>query len=172
MGIKPSRTGLLTFVQAMVGKLQLLNRREIIGDPREDLLVRSAPLRGVEISGALIPKLIDELPVLAAAALFAGGKTIIRDAQELRVKETDRLAAAEEFSKLGGVIMPTADGLIIDGPQQPQGGTVDSRGDHRMAMSLAVPLYGSSAETITGAERYYFFTLGDTAKLTKILTSG
>ncbi|MGI6659914.1 MAG: 3-phosphoshikimate 1-carboxyvinyltransferase [Dethiobacteraceae bacterium] len=154
VGINPSRTGLLTVLQAMGGKLQLLNRREINGEPRADLLVRSAPLRGVEISGALIPKLIDELPVLAAAALFAGGKTIIRDAQELRVKETDRLAAvAEEFSKLGAVITPTADGLIIDGPQQLQGGTVDSRGDHRMAMSLAVAALRAAAPvTITGAE--------------------
>ncbi|HZK23886.1 MAG TPA: 3-phosphoshikimate 1-carboxyvinyltransferase [Oscillospiraceae bacterium] len=154
VGINPSRAGILNVLQAMGGDLQLFNQREVGGEPIADLRVRSADLHGVEISGALIPKLIDELPILAVAALFAKGRTTIKDAQELRVKETDRLAAvAEEFSKLGAVITPTADGLVINGAQHLSGGTVHSRGDHRMVMSLAIAaLRAAEPVTIIGAD--------------------
>ncbi|MCR3921946.1 MAG: 3-phosphoshikimate 1-carboxyvinyltransferase [Firmicutes bacterium] len=153
VGINPSRTGILEVLQAMGATLTLYNEREESGEPVADIRVQSAQLTGVELSGALIPRLIDEIPIIVVAALFANGQTIIRDAQELRVKETDRIAAVvEEFAKLGASIIATEDGFVIEGGQQVHGGVVNSRGDHRIAMSLSIAaLRATSPVTVEDA---------------------
>ena len=139
VGVNPTRTGILDVLRRMGARVDVLHSRSFGEEPVADLLVRPGKLRGVEIGGPLIPRLIDELPVLAVAALFAAGRTVVRDARELRVKETDRIAAvAEELAKIGGVVATTEDGFIIEGGQRLAGGCADSRHDHRMAMALAV----------------------------------
>ena len=139
VGINPTRTGMIDVLLEMGANLEMMNEREESGEPVADIRVRAAQLRGVEIGGELIPRLIDELPVLAVAGMFAAGKTVVRDAQELRVKETDRIAAVvEEFSTLGAMITATEDGFMIAGGAPLQGGDVSSHGDHRIAMSLCV----------------------------------
>ena len=112
-----------------------------------DLRVRSSNLVGIEIGGELVPRAIDEFPVVSVAAAFAEGTTTISDAKELRVKETDRIAAmCETLGKLGVDIIPLEDGMRIVGGNHLQGGVVDSFGDHRIAMSMAVAALASSAE--------------------------
>ncbi|NLM51615.1 MAG: 3-phosphoshikimate 1-carboxyvinyltransferase [Firmicutes bacterium] len=146
VGVNPTRTGILDVLQQMGARIKVENSRVLNGEPVADLHVQSADLQGVEVGGALIPRLIDELPVLAVAALFARGRTVVKDAQELRVKETDRIAAvAEEFAKLGAKVLPTDDGFVIEGEQILTGGTADSRGDHRMAMALGIAALRSAA---------------------------
>jgi 3-phosphoshikimate 1-carboxyvinyltransferase len=139
VGINPTRSGILDALCAMGADLKLLNVRRG-AEPVADILVKSSQLEGIVIKGDIIPRLIDEIPILAVAAMFAKGETIIRDAAELRVKETDRISAiAEEFSKLGANIVPTPDGLIIKGVDpNPCFPETNSRGDHRIAMSLAI----------------------------------
>lgn len=149
VGINPTRTGILDVLRRMGADLELRNERVESGEPVADIFVRSAELQGVDIDGAVIPRLIDELPVLAVAALFARGKTIVRDAAELRVKETDRIAAvAEEFGKLGAAVLATEDGFVVDGGQPLREATADSRGDHRIAMSLSVAAL-AAGKTVT-----------------------
>jgi 3-phosphoshikimate 1-carboxyvinyltransferase len=144
VGINPTRTGVLDVLREMGADIMLIDERIESGEPVADIHVRSAALRGVEIGGEVIPRLIDELPVLAVAAMFAKGNTVVRDAAELRVKETDRIAAvAEEFSKLGAAITPTDDGFIVKGGSILRGALADSRGDHRIAMSLCVAAMGA-----------------------------
>lgn len=140
VGINHSRSGFLEVVKAMNGKMELLNKREEAGEPTADILVKSSQLKGSEISGKIIPRLIDEIPIIAVMAVFAEGKTIIKDAEELRVKETDRIAAVvQEFKKLGIEVKENDDGMEIIGKQQPEGGiSVESYHDHRIAMSMAV----------------------------------
>lgn len=151
VGVNPTRTGILDVLQEMGADLELLNKRDESGEPVADIRVRAARLRGVEIGGGVIPRLIDELPVLAVAALFAQGKTVVRDAEELRVKETDRIAAvAEEFAKLGASVLPTEDGFVIEGGQELTGGMAHSRGDHRIAMSLSVAALRADAPVTIG----------------------
>jgi 3-phosphoshikimate 1-carboxyvinyltransferase len=148
VGINPTRTGILEVLQAMGADIEQLNPREQAGEPVADLRVRSAPLRGITIGGSLIPRLVDEIPVLAVAALAAEGKTIIRDAEELRVKESDRLAVmAQELRKLGAQIQEHPDGLEIQGPQPLTGALVRPHTDHRVAMSLAVAALLARGET-------------------------
>ena len=148
VGINPTRTGILEVLQAMGADIQQLNPREQAGEPVADLRVRSAQLRGTTLGGSLIPRLVDEIPVLAVAALAAEGKTIIRDAEELRVKESDRLAVmAQELRKLGAQIQEHPDGLEIQGPQQLTGASVSPYSDHRVAMSLAVASLLARGET-------------------------
>lgn len=152
VGVNPTRTGILDALTEMGADLTLLNEREESGEPVADIRVRAAALRGVDIGGALIPRLIDELPVLAVAALFAEGQTLVRDAEELRVKETDRIAAvAEEFAKLGAVVQPTEDGFVIEGRQEIGGGAASSRGDHRIAMSLSVAALAARKPVLIGS---------------------
>jgi 3-phosphoshikimate 1-carboxyvinyltransferase len=123
----------------MGGELELVNAREQSGEPVADIHVRHSRLRGIEIGGEMVPRAIDELPVLSVAAALAEGTTTIRDAAELRVKETDRIAAmASELTKLGVAVTPTPDGMIIQGRERLQGGEVTSYGDHRIAMSCAI----------------------------------
>ncbi len=139
VGVNPTRSGVIDILIRMGADIRLLNRREISGEPVADLLVAGSRLKGIEISGDVIPRAIDELPVLSVAAAYAEGETTIRDAAELRVKETDRIAAmCETLGTLGVNIEPLEDGLRIVGRDQPTGGRVSSFGDHRIAMSLAV----------------------------------
>jgi 3-phosphoshikimate 1-carboxyvinyltransferase len=140
VGVNPTRTGILEALEMMGADIQLQNQRLAAGEPVADILVRnSAQLRGCTIAGDLIPRLIDEIPILAVAATFASGTTIIRDAAELRVKESDRLAVtAAELNRMGAQITELPDGLEITGGTPLTGTDVDSYTDHRIAMSLAI----------------------------------
>ncbi|MBI3291732.1 MAG: 3-phosphoshikimate 1-carboxyvinyltransferase [Elusimicrobia bacterium] len=139
VGVNPTRTGVLEVLRMMGARVHLEGVRTLGGEPTCDIVVRAAPLRGTIIQGSLIPRLIDEIPVLAVAATQAEGTTEIRDAAELRVKESDRIGLlAEELDRLGARITPRSDGLLIHGPTRLRGGEVQSHGDHRLAMSLAV----------------------------------
>jgi 3-phosphoshikimate 1-carboxyvinyltransferase len=139
VGVNPTRTGVLDVLAAMGAQLRRQAATVGGGEPASDLLVASGPLSGTEIAGALIPRLIDEIPVLAVAACVASGTTRVRDAAELRVKESDRIAAvATELGKMGARIRETPDGLEIQGGARLTGARVRSAGDHRMAMALAV----------------------------------
>lgn len=139
VGINPTRDGVISALRAMGARIEVLEVRNEDSEPAADLLVRYAPLHGIEIGGALIPRLIDELPVLAAAAAVAEGRTVIRDAAELKVKESNRIRTmAEGLSRLGATVRETEDGLIIDGGAALHGGAVESYSDHRIAMSFAI----------------------------------
>lgn len=139
VGINPTRDGVISALRAMGAKIEVLEVRNEDSEPAVDLLVRYAPLHGTEIGGALIPRLIDELPVLAAAAAVAEGRTVIRDAAELKVKESNRIRTmAEGLSRLGATVEETEDGLIIDGGAALHGEAVESYSDHRIAMSFAI----------------------------------
>lgn len=139
VGINPTRDGVISALRAMGAKIEVLEVRNEDSEPAADLLVRYAPLHGTEIGGALIPRLIDELPVLAAAAAVAEGRTVIRDAAELKVKESNRIRTmAEGLNRLGAQVEETEDGLIIDGGAALHGGAVESYSDHRIAMSFAI----------------------------------
>lgn len=148
VGVNPTRTGVLDILQAMGGDIVLLNQREVSGEPVADLQVRSSRLKGIEIGGDLVPRAIDEFPAICVAAALAEGTTVIRDARELRVKETDRIAAmATNLRSIGsGLIEETDDGMTIQGIEQLKGGMVASFGDHRIAMSLAVAALSCSSE--------------------------
>ena len=139
VGINPTRTGIIDVMKAMGADISVFNERTEGGEPTADMTVRTSSLHGTEIGGALIPRLIDELPVIAAAAVFANGKTVIRDAQELKIKETNRIrAVVDEFKKAGVDITETDDGMIINGGRTIHGAEFSTYGDHRMAMSLAI----------------------------------
>ena len=139
VGINPTRDGVISALRAMGAKIEVLDVRNEDSEPAADLLVRYAPLHGTEIGGALIPRLIDELPVLAAAAAVAEGRTVIRDAAELKVKESNRIRTmAEGLSRLGAKVEETEDGLIIDGGAALHDGAVESYSDHRIARSFAI----------------------------------
>lgn len=137
VGINPTRTGILDVLMQMGANIE--ERQLDEQNQAADLIVRSAQLHACEIQGEIIPRLIDELPIIALAATQATGTTIIRDAQELKVKETNRIdATAEELTKMGANIEPTEDGLIIHGPTSLHGAIVDSHGDHRIGMMLQI----------------------------------
>ncbi len=154
VGVNPTRTGVLDVLLKMGADITLENPREAAGEPVADLRVRTSGLKGCTIEGDIIPRLIDEIPVLAVAAVVAQGTTIIRDAAELRVKESDRLAAiASQLNLMGAQISETSDGLEISGGTSLQGAEVDSFTDHRIAMSLAIAaLKASGTTTIHRAE--------------------
>ena len=149
VGVNPTRTGILEALEMMGADIQLQNQREAAGEPVADILVRSSSqLRGCTIAGDLIPRLIDEIPILAVAATFAKGTTIIRDAAELRVKESDRLAVtAAELNRMGAKITELPDGLEITGGTPLTGADVDSYTDHRIAMSLAIAALNATGTT-------------------------
>ena len=141
VGLNPSRTGIIDALRAMGagGSLQLVNERNEGGEPVADVLVTPGQLQGTEIGGDMIPRILDEIPALAVAACFAQGETVIRDAAELRVKESDRIAATvSELSRLGAGIEAREDGMVIRGTGRLRGAACQSHGDHRLAMSLAV----------------------------------
>ena len=149
VGVNPTRTGMLDVLLEMGADITLENPREAAGEPVADLRVRTSVLRGCSIEGDIIPRLIDEIPVLAVAAAVAQGKTTIRDAAELRVKESDRLAAiASQLTCMGAQISESSDGLEIIGGASLQGADVDSFTDHRIAMSLAIAALRASGTTI------------------------
>lgn len=137
VGINPTRTGILDVLEQMGVQISLTAIDQ--NNQSATITIRSSALKGIEIQGAIIPRLIDELPIIALLATQAVGQTVIRDAEELKVKETNRIdATAEELTKLGADITPTEDGLIINGPTPLHGGNVSSRGDHRIGMMLQV----------------------------------
>lgn len=155
VGLNPTRSGVLDVLRAMGARVRASNERERGGEPLADLRVEApGGLSAVEIGGALVPNLIDEIPVLAVAAAYAEGRTVIRDAAELRVKETDRIAATAAFLRaMGAAVRERPDGLVIDGGRPLHGADVDARGDHRIAMAAAVAALGASGPTtIRGAE--------------------
>lgn len=138
VGINPTRTGILDALEAMGANIERLNERGTV-EPICDLRVRSSHLHGTTICGDMIPRLIDEIPVLAVAAAFAEGETVIRDAQELKVKESNRIATmTAELSKTGADVRETEDGMIIRGGKPLHGANFASYADHRVAMSMAV----------------------------------
>lgn len=148
VGINATRTGIVDALSAMGANLRRRERPHQGGEPVADLIVTAVGLRGLDFGGEQIVTMIDELPVLAVAATQAEGRTVVRDAQELRVKETDRIATTvSELKKMGARIQETADGFIVDGPAQLSGATVDSHGDHRLAMALAVAGLIAKGET-------------------------
>ena len=139
VGLNPTRTGVLDVFLAMGGAMTTLNLHEVCGEPVGDLLVRPSPLQGIEIDGELIVRAIDEVPVIAVVAAFAHGTTVIRGAQELRVKESDRIRAlATTLLALGARVSELPDGLVIEGEIGLCGGRVQSFDDHRIAMALTV----------------------------------
>lgn len=158
VGLNPSRTGILDALQAMGAGdgLQLVDERIEGGEPVADLLVTSAQLSGTEVQGDLIPRILDEIPILAVAACFAEGDTVIRDARELRVKESDRIATTvSELTRLGANIEEREDGMVIHGggAGSLSGGVCESHLDHRLAMALGVAgLLAQEQITINGAE--------------------
>lgn len=138
VGINPTRTGLLDVFESMGADIQASGHKST-GEQAADLTVRSTHLAGTEIGGDLIPRLIDEIPLIALVATQAQGKTVIRDAEELRVKETDRIqAVVTELKKLGANIEATEDGMVIQGPTPLSGAALASYGDHRLGMMAAV----------------------------------
>lgn len=154
VGINPTRDGILRVCIQMGANVQLLNRREHCGEPVADILVKHSSLKPAVIEKELIPTLIDELPVIAVMAAFAEGTTVIRDAQELRVKESDRLAIiVSHLTAMGVSVIPTEDGMIIEGGKPLNGAVLDSYLDHRIAMAFAIAGMAAHGETqITNAE--------------------
>lgn len=150
VGLNPTRTGVLDVLHAMGAALHVV--RTGTSDPEEPrgrVTARSSALRATEIAGALIPRVLDEIPILAVAAAAACGRTEIRDAAELRVKESDRLAVlARELGRLGAAVAERPDGLVIEGPARWRGAVVESAGDHRVAMALAVAGLLAEGETV------------------------
>jgi 3-phosphoshikimate 1-carboxyvinyltransferase len=139
VGINPTRTGIIDVFKAMGADMEITDERIVTGEKVADITVRTSALKGVEIGGDIIPRLIDELPVIAVAAVFAKGTTVIRDAHELKVKETNRIrAVVDEFKKCGIDITETEDGMIINGGNPIHGADFKTYGDHRMAMSLTI----------------------------------
>jgi len=139
VNVNPTRTGLLTILERMGAEIEREEETEVGGEPIARLRVRSQPLRATEVGGTEIPLAIDELPLVALAACFAEGTTTIRDAEELRRKESDRIeTVTAALRALGGKVEPTPDGMAIEGTGGLRGGTIDSHGDHRIAMLGAV----------------------------------
>ena len=139
VGVNPTRTGVLEALKLMGADITLENQRQVAGEPVADLRVRHSKLNACTIAGDLIPRLIDEIPILAVAATFALGTTVIRDAEELLVKESDRITiTATQLNLMGADITELPDGMEIIGGKSLKGAEVDSHTDHRIAMSLAI----------------------------------
>lgn len=148
-GVNPTRTGIIDALLAMGAKIKQDNRRLESNEPVADLYVESSRLRGIEIGRDMIPRLIDEIPLLAVAACVASSSTIIRDAGELRVKESDRIATtARELRRFGAEIEELPDGMVIHGGGRLIGAEVNSHFDHRLAMSLAIAGLVAKGDTI------------------------
>lgn len=154
VGINPTRDGILDVCKAMGADITLDNIRNHVGEPTADITVRTSSLKGTVIEGAVIPKLIDELPIIAILACFADGTTIIKDAQELKVKESNRIdVMVQNLSAMGADIEATEDGMIIRGGKALHGAVIDSKLDHRIAMSFAIAGMNAEGTTeIQGAE--------------------
>lgn len=149
VGVNPTRTGAVDILRAMGADIAFEQVREQAGEPVADIRVRHRRLRATEIRGDVVPRAIDEVPILCVAAALAEGTTVIRDAAELRVKESDRIATmAAELRKLGVEVRERPDGMEIDGRESLRAGVFESHGDHRVAMSLAVAGLAAPGETI------------------------
>ncbi len=150
VGLNPTRTGIIDVLLDMGADLRITNEREVNGEPIGDIIVKGgSKLKGVVIEGSLIPRLIDEIPIIAVAAARAEGETIIRDAAELKVKETNRIATvAGELNKMGVEITQTEDGMIITGGSALKGTFCESHGDHRVAMTAAIAGLAAAGETV------------------------
>ena len=148
VGINPTRDGFLRVCRAMGAELEILSEDTSGPEPCADLLVRSGSLHAAEVGGSLIPALIDELPVVAVLAAFAVGTTVIKDAAELKVKESDRIAVVtENLMRMGADMEPTPDGMIIHGGKPLHGAVIDPHADHRIAMSFAVAALAAEGGT-------------------------
>lgn len=139
VGLNPTRTGIIEVMKKMGANIEVSQNGEDSFEPAGDLVIKTSNLRGTVIEGDLIPKLIDEIPIIALLATQAEGKTIIKDAEELKVKETNRIdTVVQELKKLGATIEGTEDGMVISGKTDLTGGTVSSHGDHRIGMMLSI----------------------------------
>ncbi len=148
VGVNPTRNGILKAALAMGGNLTLHNERTVSGEPVADILVKSSSLHSATIDGSLIPALIDEIPVLAVMAAFADGTTVIGDAQELKVKESDRIAVVtENLTAMGASVTPTQDGMIIEGGKPLHGALIRTHQDHRIAMAFTIAGLNATGET-------------------------
>lgn len=154
VGVNPTRDGILRVCRMMGADICVSRTNAAVGEPIADITVKTSALRGCTIGGDIIPTLIDEIPVIAVLACFAGGETVIRDAQELKVKESDRIdVMVRNLSAMGADIEATEDGMIIHGGRELHGAVIDSRLDHRVAMSFAIAAMNAVGETeIVGAE--------------------
>jgi 3-phosphoshikimate 1-carboxyvinyltransferase len=149
VGLNPTRTGLLDALARMGATIKIENQRDENAEPVGDLVVRAEALAGTDVGGDEIPRMIDEFPILAIAATQARGETRVRDAAELRAKESDRISSlTEELRKMGAQIEPHPDGFTIAGPVRLRGARVNAHADHRLAMALAVAAYIADGETI------------------------
>ena len=155
VGINKTRTGVIDVLKEMGANIRLENIHEDGGEPSADVLVESSQLKGIEIGGDMVPRVIDEIPILALAASFAEGRTVIRDAHELRVKESDRIAATVEgLRRMGAHIEERTDGMVVEGrPGGLSGAEVDGHDDHRIAMTMGIAGALAAGETtVTGAD--------------------
>lgn len=151
VGINPTRAGILKVCEDMGADITYLNRKSAGGEPTADLLVRYSPLKGTEVSGSIIPTLIDEIPMIAVMAAFAEGTTVIKDAAELKVKETNRIdTVTENLKAMGAMITPTDDGMIIEGTGSLKGAGINSYLDHRIAMAFSIAGLAAEGETVIG----------------------
>ncbi|MCX5749607.1 MAG: 3-phosphoshikimate 1-carboxyvinyltransferase [Candidatus Saganbacteria bacterium] len=149
VGLNPTRTGIIDVLHRMGAKIEIQNETILSGEPRGDIIARSSDLEAVDLSGNIIPRIIDEIPVIAVAAAFAEGVTTISDARELRVKESHRIAALSgELKKLGIKVEEKEDGLIIQGKNKIKGALCYSHGDHRIAMSLAIAALAAEDDVV------------------------
>ena len=151
IGYNPTRTGIVQVLERMGGQIQIINPREVNGEPVADIMIRPSHLRAIRLDGALIPNIIDEIPILALLATQAEGRTVIADAGELRVKESDRIRSiVTNLQALGASVIERPDGMLIEGSTRLSGGQVDSFGDHRIAMTMAIAgLLAENPVTIT-----------------------
>jgi 3-phosphoshikimate 1-carboxyvinyltransferase len=154
VGVNPTRTGLLDALRAMCADVAVENQRIVSGEPVADLVVRGTPLSGVQVGGEAVVRMIDEFPILAVAATQAQGETFVRDAAELRVKETDRIATVtDELRRMGAEIEALPDGFRVRGPTRLKGTAIQSHSDHRLAMALIVAgLVAQGETTVHGAD--------------------
>jgi 3-phosphoshikimate 1-carboxyvinyltransferase len=154
VGVNPTRTGLLDVMERMGARVERERERVVAGEPVADLVARHAPLRATSVEASEVPRLIDELPLVALLGALAEGRTTVSGAEELRHKESDRIATVVEALRgLGADIEPTADGIVIDGGTELAGGRADSHGDHRLAMLAAVAgLASRTGADVTGFE--------------------
>ena len=149
VGINPTRAGILEVCRSMGADIRLLNRRETGGEPVADIRVRTSRLHGTIIEGDIIPTLIDELPVIALMACFARGETIIRDAGELRVKESDRIAiVSDNLHRMGADVTALPDGFVIRGGRPLHGAVINCSMDHRIAMTFSIGALNAAGETV------------------------
>lgn len=152
VGINPTRAGILTVCEQMGADITYLNKTTIGGEPAADILAKHSPLKAVTIEGSIIPTLIDELPIIAVMSAFAQGTTVIRDAAELKVKETNRIdTVTRNLIAMGADVTPTPDGMVIRGHGMLKGAVIDSYLDHRIAMAFAIA--GLAAQRTTVVKR-------------------